>query len=171
MKFLKSYKIFESNDDADTMAKYQIFGAKTKLAFNFNREFIYDPDDIWNLIEAYRHIYQTKGGWPGGPPPVEFIELWNRSYAKREKATRKSWYPTIDLHIQTPDYGLVIIYFSVLTTKFQGWNWSHMMESRDRYDERVREEFGKIITLDISKLNIDEVIERYQLDIENEIKE
>lgn len=79
---MKYLKLFESFDDSDTMARYQLFEAETTMAFDFNREFITDPDSIKDLIEKYNYFYENGKSWSGGPPPREFVEYFNKNYSK-----------------------------------------------------------------------------------------
>ena len=175
MKYLKSYKIFESfDDDADTMARYQLFGADTTMAFEFNREFITDEESIKDLIEKYNHFYVSGKSWSGGPPPRGFVEYFNKTHSKKGNASMSSWYPTIDLMIETLDYGTLILGFSVIDKSYKLFNWSSLTRRTEYvdevYDKRVLSENGKFVRENIvSKMTLDEVVEILNLKVKNKV--
>ena len=170
MKYLKSYKIFESfDDDADTMARYQLFGADTTMAFEFNREFITDEESIKDLIEKYNEFYVKEKSWSGGPPPRGFVEYFNKNYSKNGGASLSSWYPTIDLMIETPDYGILIVGFSIINKTKKLYNWGSLNKSDIKYDQSVVREITNIVK-DMDKMTLDEVIDTFQLNVKNKIE-
>lgn len=171
MRYLKSYKIFES-DDADTMARYQLFEADTTMAFDFNREFITDVESIKDLIEKYNEFYVSGKSWGGGPPPRAFVEYFNKNYSKKGNASLSTFYPTIDLMIETPDYGTLIVGFSIINKSYKLFNWGSLTDSNNSsvsYDKNVLSEISKFVREEIMKMSLDEVIESLNLNIKNKI--
>jgi hypothetical protein len=177
MRYLKSYKIFESlDDDADTMARYQLFGSDTTMAFDFNREFITDVESIKDLIQKYNQFYVSSKSWSGGPPPREFVDYFNKNYSAKGTASLSSWYPTIDLMIETLDYGTLILGFSIIDKSYKLINWGSLgavgqYSGKDEvYDKKVLSEISKYINKElINKLKIDEVIDILNLNIKNPV--
>jgi hypothetical protein len=173
MRYLKPYKIFESVDDADTMARYQLFEADTTMAFDFNREFITDIDSIKDLIEKYNEFYMSEGSWGGGPPPKGFIEYFNKNYSKKGGASMKTFYPTLDLMIDTPDYGTLIVGFSIINKTYKLFNWGSLTDSNNSdvsYDKNVLSEISRFVREEVQKMNLDEVIDYLQLNVKNKIE-
>jgi len=181
MKHLKSYtlyetKIFESiDDDADTMARYQLFDADTTMAFDFNREYITDVESIKDLIEKYNYFYVSGNSWSGGPPRA-FVEYFNKNYSKKGDASMKTWYPTIDLMIETLNYGTLILGFSIIDKSYKLINWGSLEATGQYagkdviYDKRVLSEISKYINKElIDKLNMYEVIDILNLRIKNKV--
>ena len=165
------------DDDADTMARYQLFGADTTMAFDFNREYITDVESIKDLIEKYNHFYVSGNSWSGGPPPKDFIEYFNKNYSKKGDASMKTWYPTIDLMIETLNYGTLILGFSIIDKSYKLINWSSLeavgeYAGKDvAYDKRVLSEISKYINKElIDKLKLDEVVEILNLKIKNKVE-
>jgi len=183
MKHLKTYQLFrdllslnESSsfemDDFDTMSRYQLFEADTTMAFDFNREFITDSESIKDLIEKYNEFYVKEDSWLGGPSPKGFIEYFNKNYSKKGTASIKTFYPTIDLMIETPDYGTLIIGFSILDKSYKLFNWGSLTNSNnssETYDKKVLSEISKFVREDIMKMKLDEVIESLNLNVKNKI--
>ena len=164
------------DDDADTMARYQLFGADTTMAFDFNREYITDVESIKDLIEKYNHFYVSGNSWSGGPPPKDFIEYFNKNYSKKGDASMKTWYPTIDLMIETLNYGTLILGFSIIDKSYKLINWSSLAAVGEyagkdvAYDKRVLSEISKYINKElIDKLKLDEVVEILNLKIKNKV--
>lgn len=117
MRRLIEYRLFESSDedeDVDVMAKFQIFGSDAQMAFNFNKYHVTNTSDIKDLIQKYNQYYIQESSWGGGPPPRGFVKYYNEHYGGN--ATLDSFYPTIDLLIQTVDCGTLIVGFSVIKT-------------------------------------------------------
>lgn len=171
MRYLKSYKIFES-DDSDTMARYQLFEADTTMAFDFNREFITDVESIKDLIEKYNEFYVSGKSWGGGPPPRAFVEYFNKNYSKKGNASLSTFYPTLDLMIETPDYGTLIVGFSIINKSYKLFNWGSLTDSNNSsvsYDKNVLSEISKFVREEIMKMSLDEVIESLNLNIKNKI--
>lgn len=169
---LLNNNLFESFDDSDTMARYQLFESDTTMAFDFNREFITDEESIKDLIEKYNEFYVKGGSWGGGPPPREFVEYFNNNYSKKGDASMKTWYPTLDLMIQTPDYGTLIIGFSIIDKSYKLFNWGSLTDSNNssaNYDKKVLSEISRFVREEIMKMNLDEVIDNLQLNIKNKI--
>jgi hypothetical protein len=165
--------IRESNDDADTMARYQIFEAMATMAFDFNREFITDESSIKDLIKKYNEFYIKEKSWSGGPPPRGFVEYFNKNHSKKGNASMSSWYPTLDLMIHTPDYGTLIIGFSIINKKHKLFNWGSLTDSNNSsaaYDKSVRSNISRIVREEISKMTLDQVIDHFQLNIEDKIE-
>jgi hypothetical protein len=170
MKYLKR---FESFDDSDTMARYQLFEADATMAFDFNREFITDEESIKDLIEKYNESYLKGVSWRGGPPPREFVDYFNKSYSKKGDASMKTWYPTLDLIIHTPNYGNLIIGFSIIDKSYKLFNWGSLTDSNNssvNYDKKVLSEISRFVREEIMKMNLDEVIDNLQLNIKNKIE-
>jgi hypothetical protein len=169
---MKYIKLFESFDDSDTMARYQLFEADTTMAFDFNREYITDEESIKDLIEKYNEFYVSGNSWSGGPPPRAFVEYFNKNHSKKGGASMKTWYPTIDLMIHTPDYGTLIVGFSIIDKSYKLFNWGSLTDSNNssaNYDKAVLSEISSFVRNEISKMNLDEVIEHLQLNIKNKI--
>jgi len=161
--------IRESNDDTDTMARYQIFEADTTMAFDFNREFITDEKSIKDLIEKYNEFYVKEKSWGGGPPPRGFVEYFNKNYSKKGNASLSTYYPTIDLMIETPDYGTLIVGFSIINKTKKLYNWGSLNKSDIKYDQSVIREITNIVK-DMDKMKLDEVIDTFQLNVKNKIE-
>ena len=166
---IRDFFIRESHDDADTMARYQIFEAVATMAFDFNREFITDESSIKDLIEKYNEFYVKEKSWGGGPPPRGFVEYFNKNYSKKGNASLSSWYPTLDLMIETPDYGTLIVGFSIINKTKKLYNWSSLKESDIKYDQSVVREIANIVK-DMNKMTLDEVIDTFQLNVKNKIE-
>jgi len=159
-------------DDFDTMSRYQLFEADTTMAFDFNREFITDSESIKDLIEKYNEFYVKEDSWSGGPSPRGFIEYFNKNYSKKGTASIKTFYPTIDLMIETPDYGTLIVGFSILDKSYKLFNWGSLTNSNnssETYDKKVLSEISKFVREDIMKMKLDEVIESLNLNVKNKI--
>jgi len=171
MKFLKTFKIFES-DDSETMARFQLFGADATMAFDFNGEYFTDKQEILDLIKKYNYYYNKESAWSGGPPPRGFVEDFNVFYSKKRTASQKTFYPTVDLMIETPDYGILILGFSAINKKYKLINWSSLKPAGStiaKYDENVISAITKYVKDEINKLNIDETIDLLQLNVKNKI--
>jgi hypothetical protein len=170
---MKYLKLFESFDDSDTMARYQLFEADTTMAFDFNREYITDEESIKDLIEKYNEFYVSGKSWSGGPPPRAFVEYFNKNHSKKGNASLSSWYPTLDLMIHTPNYGTLIIGFSIINKSYKLFNWGSLTDSNNssaNYDKSVLSEISRFVREDISKMTLDEVIDTFQLNIKNKIE-
>ena len=162
------------DDDADTMARYQLFGSDTTMAFEFNREYITDIESIKDLIEKYNEYYVKEGSWSGGPPPRGFVEYFNKTHSKKRNASLSTFYPTIDLMIETLDYGTLILGFSVIDKSYKLFNWSSLTRRTEYvdevYDKRVLSEIGKFVRENIiSKMKLDEVVEILNLKVKNKV--
>jgi hypothetical protein len=170
---MKYLKLFESFDDSDTMARYQLFEADATMAFDFNREFITDEESIKDLIEKYNYFYVKGKSWSGGVQTIEFVEYFNKNHSKKGGAGPKTWYPTIDLMIQTPNYGTLILGFSIRDKSYKLFNWGSLTDSNNsdvNYDKSVLSEISRFVREEISKMNLDEVIDYLQLNIKNKIE-
>ena len=170
---MRYIKLFESFDDSDTMARYQLFEADATMAFDFNREYITDEESIKDLIEKYNEFYVSGKSWSGGPPPKDFIEYFNKNHSKKGGASLKTFYPTIDLMIETPDYGTLIVGFSIINKSYKLFNWGSLTDSNNsnvNYDKSVLSEISRFVREDISKMTLDEVIDTFQLNIKNKIE-
>ena len=170
---MRYLKLFESFDDSDTMARYQLFEADTTMAFDFNREYITDEESIKDLIEKYNEFYVSGKSWSGGPPPRAFVEYFNKNHSKKGNASLSSWYPTLDLMIHTPNYGTLIIGFSIIDKSYKLFNWGSLTDSNNSsadYDKSVLSEISRFVREDISKMTLDEVIDTFQLNVKNKIE-
>lgn len=172
MKLIKKYSTFikESSEFSDEydIARDQLFGAKTTIAFDFNREFITDVESIKDLIEKYNHFYIKEKSWSGAPPPLGFIKIFNDKYSKKKNASRSSWYPTIDLMINTPDCGTIIVGFSIINKSYKLLN---CVSLNTKADKNVLSEMKSYIVNEISqgKKGFEETIDFLDLDVENMI--
>lgn len=169
MKYLVSYRESTVYDDAVTMARYQLFDASTTMSFYFNDESFTDVKDIKILIDKYNEFYIKENSWAGGPPPNEFIKFFNDNFSTSE-SNRNTFYPTINLELNTLDMGKIIIGFSLIDKKCKLFNWSQLGKlpnCDNEYSERVRSEIGKYFRQEIQKLNIYEVIKLLNLEIIN----
>lgn len=166
---MRYLKLFESFEDTDTMARYQIFEADATMAFDFNREFITDEESIKDLIEKYNEFYVKEKSWGGGPPPRGFIEYFNNNYSQKGNASLSSWYPTLDLMIETPDYGTLIVGFSIINKTKKLYNWGSLNKSDIKYDQSVVREITNIVK-NMDKMTLDEVIDTFQLNVKNKIE-
>jgi hypothetical protein len=155
------------------MARYQLFEADTTMAFDFNREYITDEESIKDLIEKYNEFYVSGKSWSGGPPPRAFVEYFNKNHSKKGNASLSSWYPTLDLMIHTPNYGTLIIGFSIINKSYKLFNWGSLTDSNNSsadYDKSVLSEISRFVREDISKMTLDEVIDTFQLNVKNKIE-
>ena len=167
MKYLKK---FESYDDSDTMAKFQLVDADTEMAFDFNKEYITDPNHIKDLIEKYSRFYLKEESWGGGPPPKEFVDYFNQKFSKKKTASQRNFHPTINLIIETDDYGKLIIGFSIRNKKFVLYNWAYLeCEDPTEYDTDVLEQIDKFVRNKLDKMSFDEVVSYLNLNIKNKI--
>ena len=89
----------------------------------------------------------------------------------------KTWYPTIDLMIETLNYGTLILGFSIIDKSYKLINWSSLeavgeYAGKDvAYDKRVLSEISKYINKElIDKLKLDEVVEILNLKIKNKVE-
>jgi hypothetical protein len=172
MKYLTSYKeSINYDDDAYTMARYQLFNASTTISFYFNNESFTDRKDIKILIKKYNEFYIKENSWIGGPQPNGFIKFFNKNYSKL-KSDRTTFYPTINLEIDTLDMGKLIIGFSLITKKCMLFNWKHLSKLTNydfNYDQRVKSEIVNYFRNEIQPLNINEVIKLLSLEITNPV--
>jgi len=172
MRHLKTYKLFESNDE-DTMARFQLFEAECEMAFEFDKGLTTDVEEIKMFINKYNQTVNSSGQWSGGPVNQEFINFWNEYYkGDRRPASRKSLKPTVSLLIQTSGYGTLMIGYSPITKKPVMINWGGIkFDEPTAYDERVMSEILKYAKEEIYKkgLNIDETIDFLQLNVKNKI--
>lgn len=167
---MKYLKLFESFDDSDTMAKFQIMDSDAQMAFDFNKEYITDPEHIKDLIEKYNHFYLKEKSWGGGPPPKGFVDYFNQKYSKKKNASQHNFYPTIDLIIQTEDYGKLIIGFSIRDKSFKLYNWGSLgIEDSTEYDGDVLTKIDKFVRGKLDKMKLDEIISYLNLSIKNKI--
>lgn len=165
--------IRESNDDADTMARYQLFEANCEMAFEFDKGLTTDINEIKMFIEKYNETVVKSGQWMGGPVNREFVNFWNEYYkADRRPATTKAWKPTVCLLIMTHDYGTLQIGYSMISKKPVSINWGGIkFEDPTEYDEKVMDEILKYARTEIDDkdLTIDETIEHLQLNVKNKV--
>lgn len=175
MRYLKTYKLFESIDhnESDQIAHDELFDKRATLAFDFNREYINDVNSIKDLIEKYNHFYVKQNSWFGGPPPIGFINHFNQNYSKKGNASLDTMYPTIDLIIETKNYGKLILGFSIIDKSYKLFNWSNLVytgtiETRDvRFNRSVLSEIGKYVREHLNKMTLEEVIDELNLDVTN----
>ena len=78
MKYLSTYKLFESVNQADQIALQEVYGAEAVMSFEFNRENITDTDAIKDLITKYNYYCIKEESWGGGPQPKGFIDFFNK---------------------------------------------------------------------------------------------
>lgn len=171
MKHLQTYKLFESDDsdDSDIMARYQLFGADTTISFGFNKKNITDPKGIKDLIRVYKETYT---GWGGGPENQDFIDYFNKNYDGN--ATRKAWYPTINLTIHTVNYGNMIIGFGLKDKQQKLMNWGSLSTNtagEELYNNKVVSEISKYVRDEVNDkhLTIDKTIELLNLNVNHKI--
>lgn len=171
MIYIKTYENFD--DDSDTMARYQLFNNDAVMSFYFNNEYITDPSGIKDLIEKYNQYYVEDGAWGGGPPPTRFVDYFNKNYSKKGDASRKTWYPVVTLSIETPDYGSIMIGFSVINKKYKLYNWQGLKnpDKSDKYNYKVLSELNDFIDKEIGKksITIDEAVELLALNVKNKV--
>ncbi len=174
MKHLKKYKLFESdlNDDADTMARYQLFDSDATMYFEFGNWTIEDPEEIKMLINKYNETVINSDQWSGGPPNEAFVEFWNKRYKDKYPVTRKNWKPTIRLNIRTANYGHCYVGFSPITKESGTMGWGGIeKEGASVYDRKVMSEIYDYLKNEIyRKLNIDETIDILGLKVANRIR-
>ena len=161
--------IIESNDDSDVMARYQLFDTDATISFNFDKKDITDPESIKDLIRVYKKTYN---GWGGGPENQDFIDYFNMNYDSN--ATRKAWYPTINLSIHTVNYGDMIIGFGLKDKKQKLMNWGSLSTNtsgEELYNNKVVSEISKYVRDEITnkQLTIDETIELLNLNVNHKI--
>lgn len=164
-------KITESNsdDDYDMMARYQLFGSKAQISFNFNTTNIYDNDEIKKLIKKYKEL--SKDQWVGGPPSREWVDYWN-SYIATVPATLKCWKPTLNLKIETINYGSLIVKYSVLSGISSGVDTGlieYPINNTDiEYNRKVYKEIKRFVMGEIyGKLTINDTIDFLNLKVDN----
>lgn len=163
-------KISESvDDDYDMMARYQLFGSKAKISFNFNTTNIYDNDEIKRLIKKYKEL--SKDQWVGGPPSREWVDYWN-SYIATVPATLKCWKPTLNLKIETINYGSLIVMYSVLSGISSGVDTGLIecpINNTDiEYNRKVYKEIKRFVMDEIyGKLTINDTIDFLNLKVDN----
>lgn len=169
MKYLVSYRESMVYDDAVTMARYQLFDATTTMSFYFNDESFTNVKDIKILIEKYNEFFIKEKSWTGGPPPNGFIKFFNDNFSTSE-SNRKTFYPTINLELNTLDMGKLIIGFSLIDKKCKLFDWSQLEKlpnCDDKYSQRVVSEIGKYFRQEIQPLDIYGVIRILNLEIIN----
>lgn len=175
MKHLKTYEELSISDESDQIAHDELFGVKATLAFDFNREFIDDVDAIKDLIEKYNHFYIKEKSWSGGPPPRSFVEYFNKTYSKKGNASLSTWYPTIDLIIETKNYGNLILGFSIIDKSYKLFNWGGLAipdvfttgNREESFNKNVLSEIGKYVREQLNKMTLEEVIDELNLDVKN----
>jgi len=165
---LRESLVVESvSDDSDTMARYQLFGSDAKMAFNFGDKYITNPDEINEILKVYKETYS---GWGGGPESSEFIDYFNNKY--NTKLSRKAWYPTISLIINTVNYGDLIIGYGIKDKKAKLVNWEKLKDEKefsDEYDRKVLSEIHKIAWDIYKSKTIDDTISLLNLNVSNKI--
>jgi hypothetical protein len=168
---MKYLKLFESFDDSDTMARYQLFEADCEIAFEFDKGLTTDIEEIEMFINKYNQTVNSSGQWSGGPVNTEFVNFWNDYYKDdRKPATTKAWKPTVSLLIQTPDYGTLVIGYSPISKLPATVNWGGVkFDNATSYDEKVMDEIVKFARKEIDgkDLTIDQTIDFLQLRVKN----
>jgi hypothetical protein len=187
----KSVNLYESKevkDDSDTMARYQLFEADTKMAFDFNRQLVVDPEQIKELIKIYNETYNKTGEWGGGPVNGEFIKQYNKRlvnnvldiYDDGEQTSKivghNPRYPMISLIIENPDYGNIELGYSLKDKKCKSINLTRCHiphgSSNIAYDQKVSNQIHSFVRNNIynKQLTIDETINTLQLRVDNRIE-
>lgn len=173
MRYLKTYKLFESKDDEDTMARFQLFEADCEMAFEFDKGLTTDLEEIKMFINKYNQTVNSSGQWSGGPVNKEFVDFWNEYYkGDRRPATTNAWKPTVSLLIQTPDYGTLVIGYSPITKLPSMINWGGVkFDNATSYDKMVMNEILKYAKEEIYKkdLTIYQAIDFLQLKVKNKV--
>jgi hypothetical protein len=75
--------------------------------------------------------------------------------------------------IHTPNYGTLIIGFSIIDKSYKLFNWGSLTDSNNSsadYDKSVLSEISRFVREDISKMTLDEAIDAFQLNIKNKIE-
>jgi hypothetical protein len=155
---------------SDQIADSLLFNAETTMVFEFNREIITDVESIKDLIEKYNKFYVEDKSWSGGPPPRRFVEYFNQNYSQKKNASLSSWYPTINLVIDIKDYGELILGFSILSKKYTlvSNNSIKLPPNASEFETEVFDELRKLSRKwKFGELNIEEVIDHYDLDVVN----
>jgi len=160
----------EIDDDSDTMARYQLFEADTKMCFSFGDNLISDPIEVNALIKKYNETYNKSNEWGGGPVNREFIEYFSKKY---KGVNRSSWKPCISLVIETPDYGSLVIGYSIINEKPILLNWKGLKgeDDIDTYDAKVRNNIYLFSQRNIysKNMNIDDTIKFLSLKVDSKI--
>ena len=178
MRYLKTYEelfINYNDDESEQIAHDELFGVKATLAFDFNREFIHDVSSIKDLIEKYNHFYIKEKSWSGGPPPRSFVEYFNKTHSKKGNASLSTLYPTIDLIIESKNYGKLILGFSIIDKSYKLFNWGGLAipdvfttgNREESFNKNVLSEIGKYVREHLNKMTLEEVIDELNLDVTN----
>ena len=176
MRIKKYQQYNESIDDSETMARHQLFGADTTMAFSYDRQLITDPSEIKMLISKYNDTCIINKEWLGGPVNEEFIKFFQKYISDKSNSdiviSRKAWKPEISLMIDTSDYGRINLGFSLKTKKCASLNWKEIGLNSAQYDENVINEIYHYANTKIYKtqLKIGEAIELLRLNVLNEIE-
>lgn len=143
---MKYIKTFETYEDTDTMARYQLYGAYCFISFNYRDLLIKDKDEILELIKVYNKLSKEDGEWVGGPVSKKFDKYFIDKYKPilgdiLNFLNNNPWKPQLGLTIDT-DYGFNQIGFS-----FKNSEMVSIYSSP--FDRKYKDEFLKndIITL------------------------
>ena len=178
MRYLRTYEelfINYNDDESEQTAHDELFGVKANLAFDFNREFIHDVSSIKDLIEKYNHFYIKEKSWSGGPPPRSFVEYFNKTHSKKGNASLSTLYPTIDLIIESKNYGKLILGFSIIDKSYKLFNWGGLAipdafttgNREEDFNKNVLSEIGKYVREHLNKMTLEDVIDELNLDVTN----
>jgi hypothetical protein len=179
-KFITESGSFD--DDADVMARHQLFGANAFVAFEFGKVLVIGDDEISELVSKYNETHTKNKEWFGGPTNNEFSNYFINKYDV--KGIDTSWKPMIMLIIETPDYGIYPIGFGLISKKISSTFFStitidkskthknfpnviknYNKDSFEDGDERVKSEFYKYTRTYLDKLTYNEVLDVLNLDI------
>jgi hypothetical protein len=142
MIHIKEFKLFESNDDTDTMAMYQLHGGDSFISFNFRDLLIKDKEEIINLIEIYKDMSEKDGEWIGGPVSRIFDEYFIEKYRKIlgdiiNFKVNNPWKPSLGLTFYT-DYGFLNCGFSFREKKMISlYSNTFDLEYKNEFDKHI----------------------------------
>ena len=189
MRYLTTYKLFENIDidDADTMARYQIFDGDISIGFDFYDMII--KDNVSELISYYNKTYNENDEWGGGPVNKEFTNFFKEKYnPSRAKYDNNPFRPCLKLIFKT-DYGVYLIGFSLKDKKVTSY-YQNVFEpqynnefdknvvdykplktrkwnSMDSYTQEVVKQIVHIGSIAMrDKITFDEFINKYNLNID-----
>ena len=182
--------IIEDSDDDDYLAKYYIFGSECRIAFSFHDLFIFDKQEINELILKYNDTYIINNEWGGGPVNKEFLnyffDKYNNIFRHRKIPLYSGSYKPIIMLFMKTELGYYGLGFS-LTKKlpcsiymgvFNPDNNNIIEKSNVLFRKELEilsDKKHKIIYNYVdkevykSKLNLEEFVSLYDLELKNNI--
>lgn len=163
---MKHIKTFETYEDTDTMARYQLYGADCFVSFSYRDLLIKDKNEILELIKVYNKLSKEDDEWVGGPVSKQFDKYFIDKYKPilgdiLNFKNSKGYKPQLGLTIDT-DYGFYQVGFSLKTRKMSSIYLS-------TFDKKHKDEFSKDI-VNIKSMRVVSAADKYDTHVLSEMK-